>query len=487
MAAACLSVGLASSAAAQCLSPDPDGPADRAFQAAQMVLAAPPGIAIERNIAALAGQEDALRQLLTRRDMLRAPVEGGGQAIGDTVKREDALQDVERQITELAPGLLDELVTQPFDLSDVRQALSSREALLVLIDTGESGFAWMITQQCTSWARLDPALSGDRKSLISSLRESINPTAIVRGGKRAESGVTPQSGQTRRLLETLYKKLIAPFEDQIGDVDTLFVNGSSAFLGIPFAALIDPRDDSYLVEKHAIAVLPTLRTLKQAPMAGSSVGRDMEIVAIGAPRASLLPDGRTFPPLRAAQRELSGLGRDFGGNIRVLAGRDATTEKLRQALLDGPSDALLFATHTVLDGSGPDDVGLLMAGKDDSRIGTLLTLDDIAGLPLSGQLVILSACDTGSGPPEAQDALNGLALSFLRAGARDLVVTQWAISDRSAQLWSRSLLSNMENGEQNLPQAVRRSQLELLQMDGGRWSDPRYWAAYVPVLGGADR
>ena len=60
----------------------------------------------------------------------------------------------------------------------------------------------------------------------------------------------------------------------------------------------------------------------------------------------------------------------------------------------------------------------------------ILTAEDVSTLDLQGTwLVTLSACDTGSGEARAGEGVMGLRRGFIQAGAQNLLLTLWPISD----------------------------------------------------------
>jgi CHAT domain-containing protein len=62
----------------------------------------------------------------------------------------------------------------------------------------------------------------------------------------------------------------------------------------------------------------------------------------------------------------------------------------------------------------------------------IVTAEEVGGLKLDATwLVVLSACDTGSGEARAGEGVIGLRRGFIQAGAQNLLMTLWPISDET--------------------------------------------------------
>ena len=62
----------------------------------------------------------------------------------------------------------------------------------------------------------------------------------------------------------------------------------------------------------------------------------------------------------------------------------------------------------------------------------IVTAEEVGGLKLNGTwLVVLSACETGSGEARAGEGVMGLRRGFIQAGAQNLLMTLWPISDKT--------------------------------------------------------
>ena len=92
----------------------------------------------------------------------------------------------------------------------------------------------------------------------------------------------------------------------------------------------------------------------------------------------------------------------------------------------------------------------------------IVTAEDVSTLDLQGTwLVTLSACDTGSGEARAGEGVMGLRRGFVQAGAQNLLMTLWPISDEvTVQIMSDFYDAAHKSG--NAPTALAKVQREWL-------------------------
>ena len=100
----------------------------------------------------------------------------------------------------------------------------------------------------------------------------------------------------------------------------------------------------------------------------------------------------------------------------------------------------------------------------------IVTAEEVGALKLKGTwLVVLSACDTGAGEAKAGEGVLGLRRGFIQAGAQNLLMTLWPISDMTTvqimrDFYDRALASG------NAPQSlldVQREWLVKLRKENG--------------------
>ena len=105
------------------------------------------------------------------------------------------------------------------------------------------------------------------------------------------------------------------------------------------------------------------------------------------------------------------------------------------------------------------DQGKETTSVDDDGI---LTAEDVSAMDLHGTwLVTLSACDTAKGQTRAGEGVMGLRRGFAQAGAQNLVLTLWAVSDETiVQIMDDFYQAAHQSG--NAPEALAKVQGEWL-------------------------
>jgi CHAT domain-containing protein len=106
--------------------------------------------------------------------------------------------------------------------------------------------------------------------------------------------------------------------------------------------------------------------------------------------------------------------------------------------LSGGVGLLHVACHGRYDGQRPERSGLLLADPDrpgEAHGSRLMAIDEIAGLPLNGAVVVMSACSSALESIRAGDEAAGAVSALLRAGAASIVAARWPVADSSAMFF----------------------------------------------------
>ncbi len=150
-----------------------------------------------------------------------------------------------------------------------------------------------------------------------------------------------------------------------------------------------------------------------------------------------------------------------------------------------------FATHGLVPGelNGLTQPALALSsptvtGEDNDG---LLTMEEILGLKLDADWVILSACNTGVGAGAGAEAASGLGRAFFYAGTRALLVTNWSVHSQSArQLVTDLFKRQAEDPTLGRSEALRQAMMALLDGPGYpkteyAYAHPLFWAPYTII------
>ena len=198
------------------------------------------------------------------------------------------------------------------------------------------------------------------------------------------------------------------------------------------------------------------------PGAGKADGRVLRSIEMRDLQSISLSD---LPGTAIESAELEARAKKSGWQVQVSLGPSATEAELRR--VDSPR-ILHLATHgfflpEIDPGPSPKgfsrdapDIpkeklvnpmhrsGLALAGAQTTlqawghgevpptENDGIVTAEEVGGLKLDGTwLVVLSACDTGGGEAKAGEGVMGLRRGFIQAGAQNLLMTLWPISDQT--------------------------------------------------------
>lgn len=428
----------------------------------------------------------------------------------DPAEKSDLLTRLDRVHTRMRtsnPGLGTLENSQTLTPAEIQQKLLDVDTLLLIYSLGEErSLLWRVTRSKLDFFELPP-------------RERIE-TAAFRAYDVLSNRLRPGSRLRQTALNDLSDLVLKPVAGDLPKYRRLIIVADGALQKIPFGALPDPGADSItgrqplLIERHPIISLPSASvgaSLRRERRAGPLRKRPNPLVAVLADpvfdvsdtrvgrrdAATSTEDGGARGPLERAIRSLGigPLGRlpysrqealvlqelrhRFGDVVSVL-----DFEANRQVLDDERwrrAPILHFATHGLLDDRQPELSGLVFSqvNRDGSpRTDGFLQLHEIYDLDLNADLVVLSACQTGTGKELRGEGLLGLTRGFLSIGVPQLVVSLWKVEDRATQELMTRFYRELFNGYLP-PEALQRAQISMLRDPD--WEDPVFWAGFIFV------
>jgi CHAT domain-containing protein len=458
-----------------------------------------------------------------------------------------ARQQSRKDIAKKFPSYGD-LVNPPLPApADLQKQLTADEAFLSFFFGRFDSYVWVVRKdQPVRFARIDMKL-GDINAKVNKLREALEPNAAM------ISDIPPFDLD---LAYDLYAWLLKPTEASWKPAKNLIVATNSALGLLPFSLLpaepskIEPNDDPlfssyrkvpWLARTHAVTLVPSISaliTLRQLPVGTAS---RQQLIGFGDPLFSKAQadeaakdDGtmqvastanvtRGVPLKRRSSPRIEGVDSvqlaqlprlpDTAEELKSIAlalqadpakvlnlGKDASEKTVKTANLSN-FRIIAFATHGLvpgeLDGLTQPALALTAPSVTDTDGDGLLTMEEILGLKLDADWVVLSACNTGAGVVAGAEAASGLGRAFFYAGTRALLITNWSVHSESA----RELITDLFRRQANDPKLTRGEALQQAMMaladgpgyvgaDGKTdftYAHPLFWAPYSVIGDGGRR
>jgi CHAT domain-containing protein/Tfp pilus assembly protein PilF len=288
----------------------------------------------------------------------------------------------------------------------------------------------------------------------------------------------------------LYKNLILPYKNQILNKKiTIIPDGKLSY--IPFDALLENMPDtsksiefnqlSYLIRNYCINYSNSANLLfKQIPkskktgikaIAFAPTYNDGETIEIAQQKFSLIP-------LPGVQREVAHISKII--STKVFKGEEATEDNFRKYV--EKYDILHLAMHAFINDSLPafSSLAFTQINTEDLTKNGLLNTTDIYNFKLNAKLIVLSACNTGTGQLKKGEGIMSLARGFLYAGCPSIIMSLWEVEDESGTQIMTSFYKNIKKGKTK-DEALRLAKLEYLGSVNSRRAHPHYWLGFVNI------
>ncbi|MFY8148152.1 MAG: CHAT domain-containing protein [Prochlorococcaceae cyanobacterium] len=308
---------------------------------------------------------------------------------------------------------------------------------------------------------------------------------VQRALAAGERGIEPVEPLWQQLADTL----LSPLRSSLAERRHWFLSLDAELNRIPFAALPAPGPSP---PARLAGGSPRQRLAQAVTLRLITSGRDLlrsgrEAAAPSAERPLVLanPDfggGRPWSPLPATQQEGRRIAEQIGA--RLLLGQEASASALQEA--DRPR-LLHIASHGFFRQPRPGgdpllDSGLALAGANvppEAGVDGYLTAKEAAQLRLDGtELVVLSACDTGSGAVQSGEGLYGLQRALTVAGARSTLLSLWKVEDAATAEFMQRYYERLREGLAPMEALVKVQEEFRIHPSRRDWQSPSAWAAW---------
>jgi CHAT domain-containing protein len=181
-------------------------------------------------------------------------------------------------------------------------------------------------------------------------------------------------------------------------------------------------------------------------------------------------------PLKWNQEEAKTLSEITGGEHVISS--DATESQFKQKA--SQYGIIHLAMHALVDNENPLNSKLVFAQSNDTTEDNYLHMFELYNMDLHAQMVVLSACNTGSGALAEGEGVISLARAFAYSGVPAVVMTQWNVDDKATAALMTIFYKGLSNGL-NKSEALRQAKIKYLKDCNPAAAYPAYWSAFVCV------
>ena len=290
----------------------------------------------------------------------------------------------------------------------------------------------------------------------------------------------------------LYNILIQPIEKEMDNKRIIIV--PDGLLGyLPFELLIASNDIQALTDTvTGYAELPYLFLNHPISYAYSSGMRSVQHQQNELKKKNMLAVVPEYPPIDPSQwnsasqkdilqplpfalSESERIAKIWHGD--VLSGDAATKDNFLHKAKN--YKVLHLAMHTIIDDMNPLYSRMIFQ-KETSGDREILETYELYSLQLQADLVVLSACNTGSGQLQLGEGIMSLSRGFLFAGVPSIVMTGWEVHDKSGSELTELFYNYLKQGLSK-DVALQKAKIDYLNTSNMLKSHPFFWASYMVV------
>ena len=378
-----------------------------------------------------------------------------------------------------------QLSSKPLDVDALQQQLAEDELLLEYFWSTHGLYAFAVSKEGIKLYKLEAeGLWADCEALQAEMQ--------------AYSQLLNEAEKSRerylRLALSVSEKLLWPIlKEQKAAKLILVLDGPMSYL--PFEALLtesvplsSPYNSlPYLIKERELSYQSSAKMYldqRQRPLYPydkvlAFAGSYESAQAYSKLRSPMLQNRRSaLGALPAAQKEVEHLEAFFEG--RFLYGQAASEANFKQSLGAGYG-VMHLALHGVLEKRQPFLSSLVFTETADSTEDNFLEAWELSQLSVETNLLVLSACETGTGEYQAGEGLYSLSRAFQFAGSSSILASLWQVNDQSTAYIMQQFYLYLQNGASKST-ALRQAKLDFLdEVKGANLGHPAYWAAFIQM------
>jgi CHAT domain-containing protein len=288
--------------------------------------------------------------------------------------------------------------------------------------------------------------------------DTNRPTSIVTRGESTIPVRTAKPTAWRALYDLLIQPIRGALPKAPGALLTIVPQGP--LLNVSFAALQNAQG-RYLLEDYALHYAPAGAVLQFTAPKRRADARTGPMLLVADPAMPTLTNlDRPLPRLPGARGEAARIARLVpASRLTMLQDTSATEARARDAA--SGKAVLHFATHAIVRDDDPFASYLALGPSASGGADGLLTSQEVYGLDLNADLVVLSACRSAGGSVTG-DGISAFARAFIYAGTASLVASLWDVADEPTSRLLPDFYRSWLGGASK-SRALRGAQLRLLR------------------------
>lgn len=303
--------------------------------------------------------------------------------------------------------------------------------------------------------------------------KSINQ-GIVSFRNDIKRGRKPSYQNLNRLYTLLIKNFI---EDDKFKEKTDFIISADGVLNLfPFEILHNPNNAQFLIESRNIRYVPSGKELVRLYRM-HTISASNDVIIFANPDFNKISNTKNrdarlissslqkmfFSKLPGTKEEAEAIKKILiKENVIEYTERLATKENLFSII---QPKILHIATHGFFIKKALSNPmlksGLALTGANNGE--GVVTALKLSGLSLKGtKLVVLSACETGLMNANSADSISGLSKAFIQAGAKNIVVSLWSVSDMGTKDLMTIFYKEIDRGK-SYSKALKNAKLKMIK------------------------
>lgn len=398
-------------------------------------------------------------------------------------KQEELIKSIEKNFPAYYNLKYDNSV---ISIHGIQKKLSNKQVLVEFTFTDSTLYTFAVS-------------SGNSRLVVTPVNKSFyNQLQVLRSqltGKDFNNYTTTDFREFVKASNSLYNTLLLPLQPEIKGKELIIIpDGDLGYLS--FDILLTSMPDTtkatyrrlpYLIKESAITYAPSATTffdelnLKNAKNNGRilAFGPDYSIDNKALEQKD--ENGKTLRTTLAnitnTQDEIKSLKEFF--NVTAYLGKNATESAFKKNA--GNYRVLHLAMHTIINNENPLYSKLIFFKPQNDTIDDgMLNASELINMQLHADMAVLSACNTGAGKMSKGEGIMSLSRNFFYAGVPGIIMTAWAVEDRTGVKLMESFYKFLAMGKPR-HEALRLAKIEYLENCDKLTSHPHYWASYMNV------